>query len=136
MVSVGLWISLPLNAYVLPAEWTANALRAGPLPDPVSLEGILTSAGSFFGLAAGAAWIASRGGYETSGPVEQRALRYVIGLIGIIILWYGLGEVFPRGEAVVPLLLRYIRYSLVGLWVTAGAPWLFFHFNLADKPKM
>jgi hypothetical protein len=117
-------------------EWTDNALRAGPLPDPVSTEGILTSAGSFFGLAAGAAWIAARGGYRTAGPVEKRALRYVVGLIGILIFWYGLGEIFPRGESFLPLLLRYTRYSLVGFWVTAGAPWLFFRFKLAVPPKM
>lgn len=136
MIAIGFLSYTPLNAYVFPVEWTDNALRAGPLPDPVSMEGILTSAGSLFGLAAGAAWIASRGGYETSGPLEQRALRYVIGLIGIMILWYGLGEIFPRGETLIPLVLRYIRYSLVGFWVTAGAPWLFFHFKLARYPKM
>lgn len=136
MIAIGLFSTLPLNAYIFPLEWTDNALRAGPLPDPVSVENILTSAGSFFGLAAGAAWIASRGGYQTSGPLEQRALRYVIGLIGIMILWYGLGEVFPRGETLIPLILRYIRYFLVGFWVTAGAPWLFFHFKLAGSPKM
>lgn len=136
MIALGILISSPLNAYVFPAEWTDNALRVGPLPDPVSIEGMFTSAGSLFGLAAGAAWIASRGGYDTSGPLEKRALRYVVGLIGIIVLWYGLGEVFPRGETVVPLILRYIRYSLVGFWVTAGAPWLFFHFKLVRPPKM
>lgn len=136
MIMVGVLAITPLNAYVFPAPWTANALRAGPLPDPVSIEGIFTSAGSLFGLASGAAWIASRGGYQTAGPLENRALRYVIGLIGIMILWFGLGEVFPRGETVVPLLLRYLRYSLVGLWITAGAPWLFFHFKLARYPKM
>ena len=136
MIAIGLLSSLSLNAYVFPAEWTANALRAGPLPDPVSMEGIFTSAGSLFGLAAGVAWIASRGGYSASGPVEKRALRYVVGLLGILVLWYGLGEVFPRGETLIPLLLRYIRYTLVGLWVTAGAPWLFFHFKLADQPKI
>ena len=136
MIMVGVLAITPLNAYVFPAAWTNNALRAGPLPDPVSIEGIFTSAGSLFGLAAGAAWIASRGGYQTAGPLEKRALRYVIGLIGIMILWFGLGEVFPRGETVVPLLLRYLRYSLVGLWITAGAPWLFFHFKLARYPKM
>jgi hypothetical protein len=136
MIAIGLLSSTPLNAYVFPVEWTDNALRAGPLPDPVSVEGILTSAGSLFGLAAGAAWIASRGGYETAGPLEKRALRYVIGLVGIMILWYGLGEIFPRGESIVPLILRYIRYSLVGFWVVGGAPWLFFHFKLARYPKM
>jgi membrane-associated phospholipid phosphatase len=136
MIAIGFLSYMPLNAYVFPAEWTANALRVGPQPDPVSVEGILTSAGSLFGLAAGAAWIASQGGYEVSGPLEKRALRYVIGLIGIMILWYGLGEVFPRGETLIPLVLRYIRYSLVGFWITAGAPWLFFHFKLARYPKM
>lgn len=136
MIAIGFLSGTPLSAYVFPAEWAANALRVGPLPDPVSVGGILTSAGSFFGLASGAAWIASQGGYQTPGPLEKRALRYVIGLIGIMILWYGLGEVFPRGETLIPLILRYTRYSLVGFWVTAGAPWLFFHFKLARQPKM
>jgi len=136
MIAVGVLSRVPLSAYVFPAEWTTNALRAGPVPDPASIEGIFTSAGSLFGLAAGAAWIASRGGYRASGPVEKRALRYVIGLMGIMVLWFGLGQVFPRGETVIPLILRYIRYSLVGLWIIAGAPWLFFHFKLADQPKM
>ena len=136
MIALGLLSTLPMNAYVFPVEWTENALRGGSVPDPVSIEGILPSAGSFFGLAAGAAWIAARGGYRTAGPLGKRALRYVIGLVGIMIFWYGLGEIFPRGETFVPLFLRYIRYALVGFWVMAGAPWLFFHFKLADKPNM
>ena len=136
MIAIGVVTSVRLEGYVFPAAWVDNALRAGPLPDPVSIEGIFTSAGSLFGLAAGTVWLASRGGYQASGPMEKRALRYVIGLVGIIILWLGLGEVFPRGETLIPLILRYIRYSLVGCWVMAGAPWLFFHFKLADKPKM
>ena len=136
MIVVGVLVSAPMNAYVFPVAWTDNALRAGPLPDPVSIEGIFTSAGSLFGLAAGAAWIASRGGYQTDGPLEKRALRYVIGLLGIMILWFGLGEVFPGGQTAIPLLLRYIRYSLVGVWVTGLAPWLFFHFKLARYPEM
>jgi len=136
MVAIGALTTARLDGYVFPAEWEENARRAGPLPDPVSIEGTFTSAGSFFGLAAGAAWIASRGGFQTAGPLEKRALRYVIGLIGILILWFGLGQVFPDGETVLPLLLRYIRYFLVGFWVTAGAPWLFFHFNLVRQSKM
>jgi membrane-associated phospholipid phosphatase len=136
MIVLGLWSSVPLNAYVFPVAWTENALRAGPLPDPVSTEGFFTSAGTFFGLALGAAWIATWGGYRASGPLEKRALRYVIGLLGILVFWYGLGAVFPRGETLLPLLLRYLRYTLVGLWITAGAPWLFFHFKLANQPKM
>jgi hypothetical protein len=136
MVGIGVWSTTRLHGYVFPVEWTNNALRAGPLPEPVSMEAIITSAGSLFGLASGAAWMVSRGGYRASGPLEKRALRYVIGLVGIMVLWIGLGALFPRGETVLPLILRYLRYSLVGLWVMAGAPWLFFHFKLADPPKM
>jgi membrane-associated phospholipid phosphatase len=136
IIGAGLLSHLPLNDYVFPAEWEANALRAGSLPTPDSVENLFTSAGTLFGLAAGLAWIISRGGYETSGSVEQRALRYVIGLIGVMLFWEGLGALFPRGETWLPLLLRYLRYTLVGIWIAAGAPWLFFHFKLARKPKM
>jgi membrane-associated phospholipid phosphatase len=134
-LAVGAWSAARLDGYMFPEEWKENALRAGPLPDPVSIEGLLTSAGSLFGLSAGAAWIAARGGYQASGPVEKRALRYVIGLIGILILWFGLGQVFPRDETLISYILRYLRYSLVGFWVIAGAPWLFFHFKLAERPN-
>jgi membrane-associated phospholipid phosphatase len=130
MIATGVIFILPMNAYVFPAEWADNALRAGPVPDPVSIEGVFTSAGILFGLAAGVARIEAQGGYQASGPLEKRALRYVIGLIGVMILWFGLGQVFPDGETVIPLVLRYLRYALVGYWITAGAPWLFFHFNL------
>jgi len=136
IIVTGVLSSLHLDGYVFPAAWTENALRSGPLPEPASIEGIITTAGSLFGLAAGAAWIASWGGYQTAGPVEKRALRYVIGLIGVVILWEGLGAVLPRGETWLPLILRYIRYALVGFWITAGAPWLFFHFNLARRPNI
>jgi len=134
-LAVGVWSAARLDGYSFPEEWKDNALRAGPLPDPVSIEGILTAAGSLFGLAAGAAWIASRGGYQASGPIEKRALRYVIGLIGIIILWFGLGQIFPSDESLISYTLRYFRYSLVVFWVIAGAPWLFFHFKLAERPN-
>jgi membrane-associated phospholipid phosphatase len=123
-----------LDGYTFPEEWRDNALRASDeLPAPVSMEGSLTSAGTLFGLAAGAAWIMSRGGYQAEGPLAKRALRFVVGMIGIIILWRGLGLVFPDNSDLVSYLLRYLRYSLVGFWVSAGAPWLFFRIKLADS---
>ena len=126
-----------LDGYVFPDEWKDNALRAGPsVPAPVSMEDAITSAGTFFGVAFGLAWIMSKGGYQASGPVEKRALRFVIGFIGVLILWRGLGLVFPSGDDLIAYLLRYIRYTLVGFWIIGGAPWLFFRFKLADAPKM
>ncbi|HET9588182.1 MAG TPA: hypothetical protein VFO91_05300 [Anaerolineales bacterium] len=84
-LAIGIASTARLDGYRFPEKWEESALRAGRLPDPISSEAILTSTRSLFGLAAGAAWIASRGGYQASGLVEKRALRYVIGLIGILI---------------------------------------------------
>ena len=64
----------------------------------------------------------------------KRALRYLIGLVGILIFWFGLGAIFPRQEEIISYVLRYFRYVLVGFWVSGGAPWVFLRFKLADKP--
>src|SRR5688572_24103727 len=65
MIAIGWLTTVRLEGWVFPEEWVENAQRAGPIPDPVSIEGTFTSAGSFFGLAAGAVWIAARGGFQT-----------------------------------------------------------------------
>ena len=138
LIVIGLgWAStLPLAGYIFPAEWRDNALRAGPVPDPISLEGFITSGATLFGLTVGLVWLATRGGYQASGPVGKRAIRYVLGLMGVILFWKGLDVIFPAGEDFIGFFFRYIRYSLVGLWISAGAPYLFFHFKLAEKSKM
>jgi hypothetical protein len=53
--------------------------------------------------------------------------------VGILILYLGLRAIFPQGDGFVPYLFRYVRYTLLGMWVTAGAPWLFQKLNLARK---
>lgn len=137
MLALGFVSVQRLDGYSLPVDFHANALRSSDeLPAPVSLEDIFTSAGTFFGIAVGAAWIASRGGYQADGPGGKRALRFFVGLIGVLILWRGLGLVFPQGEDFIAYFLRYVRYLLVGFWIIAGAPELFFRIKLADAPKI
>jgi membrane-associated phospholipid phosphatase len=136
LVAIGGLLVNGLGGYQLPEEWLANALRAGAEPDPVSMDGILTSGGLLFGLGSGAAWIMSRGGFQAGGPITKRALRYVVGLVGVVILWMGLGELFPRNEELISYSLRYLRYALIGFWVSGGAPWLFFRFKLSEYSHM
>jgi membrane-associated phospholipid phosphatase len=126
-----------LRGWVMPAEWVDNALQAGvsALPAPVTLDGVITSAGVLFGMLAGLAWMNSRGGYVADGGFWQRLIRLLPGLVGILILYLGLKAIFPRGDALIPYTLRYLRFALVGLWVSAGAPWLFLKLKLARNLK-
>ncbi len=132
-IVIGLGAATFRSEYQVPLAWMNNAFLAGTdAPAPVDPSSIFTSAGTFFGLAIGAAWIMSIGGYQASGPIGKRALRYVIGLIGILFFWMGLGAIFPRGDGFIFYFLRFFRYALVGWWVTGGAPWLFLRFKLAE----
>jgi len=120
-------ISISANCdFVMPGEWILNASRIGDeVPDPLALSGTLTSAGTLFGMLSGVALLAPHGGWQVSGSFMKRALRYIVGMVGVFSHRYGLGLVFPRGEAILPYMLRYVCYSLLGIWVWAGAPVLF-----------
>lgn len=130
-IALGLFVTSWRSDFQMPSLWIDNALLANADPPaPFDIHNIFTSIGTLFGLEIGLAWVHTQGGYQAVGPLKKRALRYVIGLCGIFILWMGLGEIFPRGDSVLVYSLRFVRYTLVGFWVTGGAPWIFKHFNL------
>jgi len=119
----------------IPAFWLENARFSDPdqVMDPFAVSGMITSAGTWFGLAAGSAWLWRSGGFDVRGTGLQYVGRYLLGIAGVALLWYGLGQVFPRTEDLPGYSLRFLRYGLVGLWVSALAPALFFRFGLARR---
>lgn len=126
MILLGLLGVYAMQNFEIPELWMINAARAGEEEiNPFTMSGIITSTATLFGLLSGVAWMETRGGWQVSGPFSKRAMRYVVGLLGVLVIWYGLGLVFPRGESLIPFLLRFIRYSLLGLWISAGAPIIF-----------
>jgi hypothetical protein len=76
-------------------------------------------------------------GFSTAGPIWKRILRFGVKVIGILAFDLGwdvlFGLIAPGGEAFFPLILRYIRYTLVGVWVSASAPWVLVKLKLARK---
>lgn len=133
-----LGVSAALVDWETPEEWAAAALDAYPGNeiDPLSLSGAFTVAGTWLGLLGGAAWLYHRqGGFSANGTPWQRVLRYWLGVIGVFVLWYGLGEVFPRSADALAYSLRYLRYALVGLWISAAAPLIFQKIGLAAAPR-
>jgi membrane-associated phospholipid phosphatase len=119
--------------YYIPSAWIDNAVAAHPdIPiAPFALSGLFTNAGAFFGLAAGAILLEQMGGFSTRGSWWQLMLRYLLGVAGVLAIRYGLGAIFPSGEEIGPYVLRYLRYTLIGLWVTGLAPYAFRKLKLA-----
>jgi membrane-associated phospholipid phosphatase len=134
IILAGALVQFLLSSWQLPPEWLELATKAQPEADsinPLALSGIVSNAAVFFGLALGAIILDMRQGFDATGPFWQRVVRFLVGIIGVFILWYGLGSLFPRGEDLLSYILRYLRYSLVGLWVSALAPLLFIRLKLA-----
>ena len=73
--------------------------------------------------------------FSASGPWWQRVVRFLLGGAIVAALYLGLKMVFPGEESAFYLAFRFLRYALVGLWTTLGAPWLFRALRLVSEPE-
>ncbi len=70
--------------------------------------------------------------FSAAGPAWQVAVRFLVGMVGMSVLYFGLSAVFPHEGQPLYFALRFVRYALVGLWAGLGAPWLFLKLRLAS----
>jgi hypothetical protein len=126
-----------LRGWTPPAAWLENVRLAGvdELPAPVTLNSTITFSAVLFGMLAGLGWMNSRGGFSSDGSFGQRVGRFLLGITGVLVLYLGLKAIFPGGNELLPYVLRYLRYALIGLWISAGAPWVFIKLKLAREMK-
>lgn len=137
LILSGAGLRLAALGWTLPEAWVELSGRvpdADPI-DPFALSGIISSAAAFFGIAAGGVLLRRRGWFDPAGPLWKLALRYAIGLVGMLSIYLGLDLIFPDGDNLIGAAFRYLRYALVGLWVSYGAPETFLGFGLAGRPK-
>jgi len=132
-------IILPLIPYLWLklTNWQPDPTWASFATDAVSLSGAFTSAGAVFGLLAGLAWLSRNGGFKTSGAWWILILRFLLGMVGVLVFYLGLDKLFGLitqvDESILGFVLRFVRYTFVGAWVSAGAPWVFIRLKLAGK---
>jgi len=100
------------------------------MPNPIEADSILSAAGLMFGLLFGLGWQEKHGGFQVNGTMKQRAVRYLLGMAGLLLIWKGLGVFTTYDDSIFWHVYRYLRYALLGLWVAAGAPWLFARLKL------
>jgi len=123
------WIVGP---WVMDNTWVA---RAGDV-DPYSMDGVYTLSGTWFGMLGGFVLLTETKGHFLAGEGGWRRLvRFVVGLLGIMILYLGLGQIFPRNMDLISYGLRFLRYTLIGLWVSWLGPIVFEKLSLLEFEK-
>ena len=131
MLLVGVGVKSMVGDWQMPVAWEQNAARAGgEALDPFSISGLITSSATLFGLLSGVAWIAPRGGYQVAPELKFRILQYLVGVVGIAIFYVGLKAIFPGGHNLIAFIFRFIRYTLVGFWISGLAPFTFIKLKL------
>ena len=113
------WIVGP---WTMDPEWMA---RAGDI-NPYGMDGTFTLGGTWFGFLAGYVILLEKKGSFLAGEGGWlRLVRFLVGVVGVFILYFGLGQVFPREADVLSFSLRFLRYALIGLWIAWISPLLF-----------
>ncbi|MBW6472929.1 MAG: phosphatase PAP2 family protein [Anaerolineaceae bacterium] len=108
-----------------------NRVFEGETINPFALDGVITASAAWLGIVIGVVLISKTIplGRITSSNTKK-IIRFIIGLIGVMILWAGLRLIFPDDIPFISESLRFVRYFLVGFWIAAGAPYLFKKLNL------
>ena len=73
--------------------------------------------------------------YSASGPLWQRAVRFLLGLVVLLAFRYGLKAIFPAEGEPLYFAFRAVRYAVMGLWGGLGAPWMFIKLRLASSER-
>jgi membrane-associated phospholipid phosphatase len=92
--------------------------------DTVSLTGILLGAG------VGLAVLRRHLTYHAGGPLWKRGARLLLGSAIMLALRFGLKAVSPEASGSLQLAFRFVRYAVLGVWISLGAPWMFNQLRL------
>jgi len=98
---------------------------------------ILMPAGILLGLGAGYCLNRRYVGFASGQTLGRTGIvkclilfvRFLLGITGFVLVYIALGKILP-GEGGNQNLFGFIRYALVGLWVSAAAPWVFVKLRL------
>lgn len=134
LIGLGLGVSAATAGRPVPQEWVETAAEAASDAEPIepqSLKDILAAAGALLGIGVGGALLFSWDRFDPRGPWSKRAIRYIVGIIGIVALYFGLKLILPSGETLLAQFLRYVRYAVVGFWAAYLAPRVFVALGLA-----
>jgi hypothetical protein len=129
-ILIGLLVLYLISGSPDPPEWAAYATEAR------EISYFVTSAGFLFGAVAGVVLKDKYAPFKVDGSALQKVGRYLLGIIGVFILYLGLDllfAAFASDASLAGYILRYIRYTVVSIWAIFGAPWVFVKLKMAES---
>ena len=137
-------ISLPLILTVIygiillltePAGEESSWFQLIDLAEITSYENFALSIAALFGMSIGLVMEQSRVRFLVEGPFWKRLLRFAVGLVPILALWFGLGRYIPEEPAALKISLNALSFLLINLWIAYYGPLVFTRLNLADRAR-
>jgi hypothetical protein len=111
-----------------PAEWSSFSAEAR------NIYQFITLGGAVFGTYAGYILMRKYARFSAKGTRGLRVARYLVGILGLLLLYFGLDAAFAAlapDDSTLGYILRYLRYGAATFWATFLAPWVFLKTKLA-----
>lgn len=137
----GIFKDITLGAVLLLTLGTAVVLLGLPFlthPTREGLTGALTPGAVLVGVIPGLFLESKYVRFDTRGGMSQKCLRYLVGVVTALVIKEGLKPllgIVNDHTLFMDALVRIVRYFALGMWLTAGAPWLFIKLKLAKSEK-
>lgn len=116
--------------------WEREMRELGVAAQIESYEAVIQYAAMLLGMGVGFTFEKNRVCFKADGALWKRIVRYLLGMTVTLLIWRGgsmLTDIInPNDSLWLNYPLRFIRYTLLGLWVTYYAPSVFVWLNLAD----
>ena len=137
LLALYLWLEPELERNVRSWSWGYKMLLAIAFPLALLLGHANENSARALGIVLGfmAGWLMELRwvGFSTKGSLAQRALRFVVGGVVLIAVWLSSRALLPSEPETTAVVFRLLRYILVGVWASLGAPWLFVRLGLASR---
>ncbi len=129
LIAVLIGVRSGVGGVIDPATWP---VQGGPI-DPRNANQLISDLGLFFGASLGLMLMQRTPGFSVKGSWGQRAARLALGALGVLVIRFGLGAIFPTEPLIPALIFRYVRYVVIALWAIWLAPLVFVKLRLADR---
>ena len=114
----GVYFYSSLIPFPIPESWVTLPTRGGSSINPASIKDLFTYCGIWLGFIGGACWLKSMenrmGKFVVTGSPTQKMLRIFLGVAGTLVIWSGLGLIFPHTETALLSVTSFIALRIDG----------------------